>query len=66
MSLNLQFTPNLWHFILENHVIYIIHLCHNYFKIIIVTEFMSFYIRKSCKFMSFIYVTHLCHKLLFL
>ena len=32
--------------------IYVIHLCHNYFKIIIQTQFMAFYIRKSYKFMS--------------
>ena len=44
---------DLWHFILENHVILWHHVCHNYYpKSIIDIDFMTFYIRKLCNFMA--------------
>ena len=52
-------------FILELFKKSVIHNYNYVIKIIIQIQFMSFYIRKSYKFMSFIYVINynLCHKL---
>ena len=49
----------MYHFILELLKKSIIHYNYNFQKYIIETQFMSFYIRKSCKFMAFTYVIKL-------